>query len=66
MRFSPFLTKALVDVITGVGAYDQREPIGIYRSGPMIEQFFPHRGLALTCVNVEIVRLSRHRVSGSR
>jgi hypothetical protein len=32
----------------------------------MIEQFFPHRGLALTCVNVEIVRLSRHRVSGSR
>jgi hypothetical protein len=30
---------------TGGGAYDRGEPIGIYRSGPKIEQFFLDCGL---------------------
>ncbi len=46
-RFSPFVIKALVDVITGgVGqGPDMAPPIGIYRSGPKIEQFFLNCGL---------------------
>lgn len=40
MPFSAFVTKALVDTITGGGGNDSGEPIGIYRSGPKIEQFF--------------------------
>lgn len=46
-RFSPFVIKALVDVITG-GANQGSEtapPIGIYRSGPKIEQFFLDCGI---------------------
>lgn len=41
-RFSPFVIKALVDTITGgVGqGADMAPPIGIYRSGPKIVQFF--------------------------
>ena len=39
-RFSPFILGALVDTITG-GAPDATvEPVGIYRSGGKIEQFF--------------------------
>jgi len=46
-RFSPFVIKALVDTITGgVGqGADMGPPIGIYRSGPKIEQFFLDCGL---------------------
>lgn len=38
--FSPYVIKALVDTITGGGGNDPTPPIGIYRSGPKIEQFF--------------------------
>lgn len=44
-RFSPFIIGALVDAITGGGGNDQAAPIGIYRSGPKIEQFFLDCGL---------------------
>lgn len=44
-EFSPFVIKALVDTITGGGGNDQTPPIGIYRSGPKIEQFFLDCGL---------------------
>ncbi|MBB5704114.1 hypothetical protein FHS76_004029 [Ochrobactrum daejeonense] len=41
-RFSPFVIKALTDVITGGAGQgpDVSEPIGIYRSGPKIEALF--------------------------
>lgn len=44
-RFSPFVIGALVDVITGGAGNDTTPPIGIYRSGPKIEQFFLDCGL---------------------
>lgn len=46
-QFSPYVIKALVDVITGgVGqGPDMAPPIGIYRSGPSIERFFMDCGL---------------------
>ena len=44
-RFSPYLIKALVDTITGGGGNDPTPPIGVYRSGPKIEQFFLDCGL---------------------
>jgi len=44
-RFSPFVIKALVDAITGGAGNDQLPPIGIYRSGRKIEQFFLDCGL---------------------
>lgn len=44
-RFSTYVIKALVDVITGGGGNDQTPSIGIYRSGPKIEQFFLDCGL---------------------
>jgi len=43
--FSSFVTKALVDTITGGGGNDLTPPIGIYRSGPKIEQFFLDCGI---------------------
>lgn len=45
--FSPFVIKALVDTVTGgVGqGPDMAPPIGIYRSGPKIVQFFLDCGL---------------------
>ena len=43
--FSPFVIKALVDTITGGGGNETAEPIGIYRSGPKIEQFFLDCGI---------------------
>ena len=45
MRFSPFVLRALVDVITGGSANDPTPPVGIYRSGPALEQFFLDCGL---------------------
>jgi len=48
-RFTPFVIKALVDTITGgagMGA-DNVEPVGIYRSGPSLVQFFLDCGLDL-------------------
>jgi hypothetical protein len=44
-RFSPFVIKALVDVITGGSGNDPTPPVGIYRTGPQIEQFFLDCGL---------------------
>lgn len=44
-RFSPYVIKALVDTITGGGGNDLTPSIGIYRSGPKIEQFFLDCGL---------------------
>lgn len=45
--FSPFVIKALADVITGGAGQgpDVTEPIGIYRSGPRIEALFLDCGL---------------------
>jgi len=45
---SPFVLKALVDVITGGSANDPTPPVGIYRSGPQIEQFFLDCGLNMS------------------
>jgi hypothetical protein len=47
-RFSPFVIKALIDTITGGSANDPEPPIGIYRSGPKIEQFLLDCGLDLS------------------
>ncbi len=44
-KFSPFVLKALVDTITGGAGNDSGPSIGIYRSGPKIEQFFLDCGL---------------------
>ncbi|WP_237914861.1 abortive infection family protein [Acetobacter senegalensis] len=44
-KFSPFVIKALVDTITGGAGNDNTPPIGVYRSGPQIEQFFLNCGL---------------------
>jgi hypothetical protein len=44
-KFSPFVIKALVDTITGGAGNDTAPAIGIYRSGPKIEQFFLDCGL---------------------
>ncbi|WP_425647701.1 abortive infection family protein [Agrobacterium leguminum] len=46
-RFSPFVIKALMDLITGGAGQgpDVTEPIGIYRSGPKIEALFLDCGL---------------------
>lgn len=46
-RFSTFIIGALVEVITGGSGNEQVEPIGIYRSGSKLEQFFLDCGLAL-------------------
>jgi len=48
-RFTTFVIKALVDTVTGgagMGA-DRAEPVGIYRSGPELVQFFLDCGLNL-------------------
>ena len=58
-RFSPFVIKALVDTITGGGqGLDVGPPIGIYRSGQKLEEFFQNCGLDL--------RLNRSRVPARR
>ncbi|PZP20371.1 MAG: hypothetical protein DI607_00025 [Sphingomonas hengshuiensis] len=46
-RFSPFVIKALTDLITGGAGQGPNitEPIGIYRSGPKIESLFLDCGL---------------------
>ena len=44
-EFSPFVIKALVDTITGGAGNDSSPAIGIYGSGPKIEQFFLDCGL---------------------
>jgi len=46
--FSPFVIGALVDVITGGGGNEASEPIGLYRSGPKIEQFFLDCGVEMS------------------
>lgn len=47
MKFSTFVIKALVDTITGGAGNETGPSIGIYRSGPKIEQFFLDCGLDL-------------------
>lgn len=44
-KFSPFVISALVDAITGGPGIGNQQPIGSYRSGPKIEQFFLDCGL---------------------
>lgn len=46
-RFSPFVIKALVDCITGGSGMgnDREPPIGKYRTGPEIQQFFLDSGI---------------------
>src|SRR5580704_13300650 len=46
-RFSPYVINALVDTITGGSGNDPTPSIGIYRSGPRIEQFFLDCGLEM-------------------
>lgn len=46
-RFSPFLIGALADVITGGGGNNPTPGIGVYRSGPKIEQFFLDCGVMM-------------------
>ncbi len=55
-HFSPFIIKSLVDAITGGAGQgpDMEVPIGIYRSGPKLVQFFLDCGL-----NLEIGPVSR-------
>ena len=36
--FSPLTIKALADVVSGGGAHEAGEPVGVYRSGLKIEQ----------------------------
>ncbi len=50
-KFSPFVIKALVDTITGGAGNDAGPSIGIYRSGPKIEQFFLDCGLDMRIGN---------------
>ncbi|MDA2929042.1 hypothetical protein MYX84_03675, partial [Acidobacteria bacterium AH-259-O06] len=45
--FSPQTIAALVEVITGGSGMRQKDPIGIYRSGPVLEHFFGLAGLEL-------------------
>src|SRR5271168_3271100 len=52
--FSPFVIKALVDTIAGGAGNDSTPPIGLYRSGPKIEQFFLDCG-----INMQIGQTSR-------
>lgn len=47
-HFSPFLIGALVDVITGGSGNDPTPPVGTYRSGPKIEQFFLDCGVMMS------------------
>lgn len=45
MSFSPFVIKVLVDTIAGGAGNDTAPPIGIYRTGPKIEQLFLDCGI---------------------
>ena len=45
----------MVDVITGGSANDPTPPIGIYRSGPQIEQFFLDCGLNMSIGDASVV-----------
>jgi hypothetical protein len=45
MQLSPFVLRALIDVITGGYPNSPTPPVGIYRSGSEIEQFFLDCGL---------------------
>lgn len=47
-RFSPFVLGALTDLITGGGGNDTTSPIGLYRSGGRIEQFFLDCGVIMS------------------
>lgn len=46
-RFSPFVLNALTEVITGGSGNDPAPPVGIYRSGSKIEQFFLDCGIIM-------------------
>lgn len=45
--FSPRVINALVEAITGGSASSQAKPVGIYRSGGVLESFFGEAGLDL-------------------
>nr|WP_231708547.1 hypothetical protein [Sphingomonas populi] len=70
-KFSPFVIKALVDTITGGAGNDNAPSIGIYRSGPKIEQFFLDCGLDMRIGNssrvpatTDFLRQSAHHFDG--
>jgi len=46
-EFSPFVVGALAEVITGGSANDSTPPIGLYRSGTKIAQFFLDCGIMM-------------------
>jgi hypothetical protein len=46
-KFSVQTITALIDVVTGGSGNDRRLPIGIYRSGPILEQFLGAAGIEL-------------------
>lgn len=47
-QFSPFIIGALAEVITGGSGNGMEAPIGIYRSGPKIQQFFLDCGINMS------------------
>ena len=47
-QFSPFIIGALAEVITGGSGNGMETPIGIYRSGPKIQQFFLDCGINMS------------------
>lgn len=66
--FSPYVIKALVDTITGGTGNDPAPPIGIYRSGSKIEQFFLDCGIdmrigASSRIPATIETLRRHSLN---
>ena len=71
-KFSPFVIKALVDTITGGAGNDDTPAIGIYRSGPKIEQFFLDCGLDMRIgassrvpATTEFLRRTAHHYDGN-
>lgn len=63
--FSPFFISALAEVITGGSGNDAAQPIGIYRSGPKIQQFFLDCGINMSVGNSSHDRSDPRRLSRS-
>ena len=70
-KFSPYVVKALVDAITGGSGNDTKPPVGKYRSGTEIVQFFLDCNLELVIGSssrvpavTELIRSVRHRDDG--
>jgi hypothetical protein len=61
-KASTFLIKAIADVITGGSANDASPPIGVYRSGPRIEDFFLDCGFEMSVGSMSRVPATQHFV----